>query len=859
MKTSEENTVPGSAPVDLTNCDREPIHILGRIQSFGALISVSSDWVVNHASANFAEFCGLDVEDIVGSPLSDFFVRDAIHSIRSRLQMLGSTDSVERMFGVQLTQASDLFDVAVHFSGRSIIIECERHTGGQSQDYISYVRPMMERVGRAESIDELCDIAARQLSALIHFDRVMVYKFAEDDTGAVIAETKNHELESFKGLRYPASDIPKQARALYTRNLLRIISDMNDPGIEIHPPLSPDGQPLDLSLSTTRAVSPIHLEYLRNMGVGASLSISILRRGKLWGLFACHNQTPRVLSFEMRSAAELFAQLFAFILDQKENEIERKHRDQGQMVHDRLMAQLADGVSISENFENIARTIETIIPYDGAIAWIEGAFEAIGQTPTEEQFLPLVKTLNTSAASRIFATSNIKSIDPEAEAYAEKAAGLLALPVSRSPRDYIVLFRKEIARSVNWAGDPQKPVSVGPNGDRLTPRKSFDAWQEIVRHTSQEWSQAELQAAESLRVTLLEVILRITDKSLKEHAKAQERQELLIAELNHRVRNILTLIRGLVSQADSEAGSVAEFTEVVGGRIHALARAHDQISNVNWGPGSAHALITTEAEAYFNEKASRVFIDGPDAMLTPTAFSTLALVVHELMTNSAKYGALCDSKGKVKITFDVGDDGAVKINWREIDGPPIAEQPKRRGFGSTIIERSIPFELDGEASIHYEKNGLRAEFLIPETHVTEIRKPPAPNGAKTEPPHKPDEKLSGNVLLVEDNVIIALDAEKMLYDLGAENVYVASRAAKALEIADDVTLSFALLDVNLGSESSESIARALEKKKVPFAFATGYGDDTPLAETFPSVDIIQKPFSTQILANIVKTARSGGS
>lgn len=856
MTNSDQDTASNFGDVDLTNCDREPIHVLGRIQSFGALISVSSDWIINHASKNAKDFLGLETGEIVGSPLSEVFTQNAIHAIRSRLQMLSSADSVERMFGVQLTAEPALYDVAVHFSGRSIIIECERHNDEKTKDYVSYVRPMIERISKAENVVQLCDIAARQLSALIGFDRVMVYKFAKDDTGVVIAETKNHDMESFKGLRYPASDIPKQARALYTRNLLRIISDVGDPGVEIYPATSPEGAPLDLSLSTTRAVSPIHLEYLRNMGVRASLSVSILKRGKLWGLFACHNETPQIVSFEKRSAAELFGQLFSFVLDQKESDLERAERDRSQIVHDKLMAQLADDASVSKNFQIIAQAIESVIPYDGAIGWIEGHFESIGQTLTREEFLPLVKTLNRTTVSQIFQTDCIASVTPDAEKYAERAAGLLALPVSRNPRDYIVLFRKEIARSVQWAGNPNKPVELGPNGARLTPRKSFEAWKEIVRNTCQPWSEAEVRAAESLRMTLLEVVLRMTDASLKERAKSQERQEILIAELNHRVRNILTLIRGLVSQADADATSVAEFTEVVGGRIHALARAHDQISQENWSPGSAQKLIKTEASAYFGEKAGRVSITGPDAMLSPTAFSTLALVIHELMTNSAKYGALCDSGGSLSIELEALDDGALGIVWKEIDGPPIETQPTRRGFGSTIIERSIPFELDGEASIAYERSGVRAEFKIPATYVAEIFDTQTFVAETT--PTAPEVKtpLSGNVLLVEDNIIISLDAEKMLTDLGAEKVFVAARVQRALKIMEDVDLSFALLDINLGAETSEAIAHALKAKSVLFAFATGYGEETSLTAAFPDVQIVQKPYSLQSLERAVSKTLS---
>ena len=462
------------------------------------------------------------------------------------MPMLASPDAVERIFGVELAGNGNLFDLSLHLSGRSIVLEFEPHNDDHDTNYVNFVRPMVERISRAETSQKLCDDAARQMRNLIGFDRIMVYRFAEDGTGEVISESLKPGMESFKGLHYPASDIPKQARALYTRNLLRIIADVSDPGVPILPVVNPEGLPLDLSMSGLRAVSPIHLEYLANMGVQASLSISILKRGKLWGLFACHHETPRTLSYEVRTAAELFGQLFSFVLDQKESDEGREEQGRAQLLHDQLMAQLAEDASISDNFETIINGISSVIPYDGAVGWVEGKFESTGHTPTKEEFLGLVNFLNTTAASRVYHSDSLVKVFPPAAEFADRAAGMLVLPVSRAPRDYIVLFRREIAKSVTWAGNPDKPVLQGKHGDRLTPRKSFEAWQQIVRNTSAPWQPPEIRAAEALRLTLLEVVLRMSDAALRDRAKAQEHQELLIAELNHRVRNILSLIGGLV-------------------------------------------------------------------------------------------------------------------------------------------------------------------------------------------------------------------------------------------------------------------------------------------------------------------------
>ncbi|MEM5517909.1 HWE histidine kinase domain-containing protein [Henriciella sp. AS95] len=852
-------TVSPDTKIDLSNCDREPIHILGHVQQFGCLIAVNSDWIISHASDNTSAFLELNAKDIIGDSLSDIFDSAALGQIRARLQQLDSPDAVERLFGLSLLPGNDRrFNAGVHRSGPYVIIEIEAGGDDKRTDYTSYVRPMIDRVRRARTVEELCKIAARQMKALTGFDRVMVYRFAADQSGEVIAEAVSPNIDSFLGLHYPASDIPQQARDLYRRNLLRIISNVNEKVSPIIPERSPDGEPLDLSMSGLRAVSPIHIEYLKNMGVEASLSVSILRREKLWGLFACHHYSPRVLPYEIRSAAELFAQLFSFILDQILTDSANAQSQRTQVLHDQLMSQLAGGRSVKEHFPAVVDALSSVIENDGVAAWVDGEFLSLGTTPTREEFMGIVRMLHTTAGGRVFATDELGEVHPPARDYLDRAAGLLAVPVSRRPRDYIVLFRQEINKSVKWAGNPEKPVTLGPNGPRLTPRKSFELWQETVHGQSEPWTSAQVSAAEQLRVTLLEVVLRMSDAAHQDRIRANERQELLIAELNHRVRNILNLIRGVVAQSAKDAASVSELSTVIGGRIHALGRAHDQLTQDNWAPSSLFGLIRTEVDAYLGKKASRVRISGPDAMLTPTAFSTMSLVIHEMTTNSAKYGALADSRGEIAITTQEADDGSLAISWRESGGPAV-QAPTRKGFGTTIIENSIPHELSGTAETRYALTGLEADFTVPAKFVSSFNAASSPTPeAASKPPGKPAGGIEmGNVLIVEDNMIIALDAEDLLRNAGAESVLVSSSVEEAQRELDSNDIAFALLDVNLGSETSEPIAAALSENGTPFVFATGYGDSAALASKFPGAPILQKPYDENSLTDAIAAALKG--
>jgi len=321
--------------VDLTNCDREPIHELGAIQPFGFLIAVSTDWLVKRASANIDATFVVSAEDMLGTPLTDHFDAEAVHTLRNRLTMLRGPDAVERIFGVpvRLADGKRPFDFALHMIDSTIVIEGEPSDPDLATDAASAIRAMMGRLDEKPDLTDFFREGARQVRALTGFDRVMVYKFDPDGSGIVVAEAARAGIGSFLDLRYPASDIPKQARKLYLRTPFRIIADVDAQPVPVVPQRDETGAPIDLSLSVLRSVSPIHIEYLKNMGVHASMSISIIVEGRLWGLFACHHYAgPRCPGFERRSIAELFGQMFALKLESRERKAlsayETRARDQ---------------------------------------------------------------------------------------------------------------------------------------------------------------------------------------------------------------------------------------------------------------------------------------------------------------------------------------------------------------------------------------------------------------------------------------------------------------------------------------------------------------------------------------------------
>jgi len=844
-----------SASTSLTSCDAEQIHLLGGIQPIGFLLSVSTDWQILRASANVSHFLGVGPDEIIGIPVDRILAADLLHDIRGRLQTVAGTGIVERLFGQTLKVGGPLFDVAVHISGGETVLEFEPATSSRHAP-LSVLRSMLARVEHQTNPQSIYREAARQIRALTGFDRVMVYRFSDDGTGEVVAESAASGLPSFLGLRYPASDIPVQARALYRRNYLRIIADVDAEPVPLLPAAVPGTDQLDLSMSGLRSVSPIHLEYLRNMGVRASMSISILQRGELWGLIACHHREPIGVDLEVRSTAELFGQMFSYLLESREREDEAVFERRTRVVHDQIAAAFAVPDGSLQNIPEFLTGMSDYIPSDGVGIYIDGQISLSGISPTREEFLQLVRFLNRTASGRVFATHCISEAFPAAADYPMRAAGILSIPISRMPRDYVVFFRREVAKTVTWAGEPTKPEMVGPNGVRLTPRKSFEAWRQLVQNQSENWRAREINAAEALRATLIELVLRITDSAQSRRAAAEQSQEILIAELNHRVRNILGLVRGLVSQSAAAATDIRHLVESLDHRVRSLARAHDILTSSDWKSNSLHALLRAEIETY-GKFEGQVVLHGPDVLLQPRAFTPITLVVHELVTNARKYGALSTLAGQITVTTSQDDLSNVVIAWCETGGPMVSS-PTRRGFGSTILEQIIPFELNGSSSPRFLPEGYCLDLVLPASIAHCVLETKQASSAGRAEQDVADERttftsLLKTCLLVEDNLFIAIDAEDMLRSFGAEIIVVAKSVSEALAQLDRLQFTFALLDINLGAENSLPIARQLQSQGLPFAFGTGYSKGMALGEAYATVPVVAKPYHrTRMVAALTR-------
>ncbi|HEX5658897.1 MAG TPA: ATP-binding protein [Polyangiales bacterium] len=498
--------VPYDQPIDLSNCDREPIHIPGQIQQHGLLLAVDRETLeIVQTSDNVARYLG---RDVLGQRLDG---------------LLTELTGIRRAFegGPAYAHCGTLagrgpFDIIAHGNGELGIVEAEPAQGGEvvAPDFYSFASQTVARLmGMAATTRVHCQTLADTIRELTGYDRVMIYRFAEDWSGHVWAESmvQDKGLPSYLDLHYPASDIPAQARALFLKNSVRMLVDAAYVPARIVPELSPhNGQPLDLSNSFLRGASQMYTEYLLNMGVTGSLTLALRDRDKLWGLVACHHYSPRRVSHGVRLVCELLSRVASLQIVDKLHADEAGYRARIASAHAALVEAFASGADPSVALAQSPGVVKALVESTGVATVHLGKVSSEGLVPLEQHVARIAAMLVATRRNEVVATDSLLELYPEAAQFPELACGLLAMPIPGVPGDYLMWFRPEITRTVKWAGDPRKPVSYGPMGDRLTPRKSFELWTETVRGRAEPWARDEVLAAEQLRAAATHVLVRRT-------------------------------------------------------------------------------------------------------------------------------------------------------------------------------------------------------------------------------------------------------------------------------------------------------------------------------------------------------------
>ncbi|MGF1512418.1 MAG: ATP-binding protein [Elainellaceae cyanobacterium] len=517
--------------VNLTNCDREPIHIPGLIQPHGALLALREpDLTIVQVSDNVLEMLGRSPESLLGQPLSLLFAEAQIEQIQRCLaEDFESANPLT--FEVQRHADTLIFDGIVHHEGSLVLLELEPQSEDDPRsfaDFYQQVRDTITRIQRSPTLLKMCQVVVADIQRITGFDRVMIYRFDQNDAGQVIAEATRLETP-YLNLRYPASDIPSQARQLYALNWLRLIPNARYEPVGLVPPHNPvTEQPLDLSTSVLRSVSPLHLEYMQNMGVAASMSISLMRGRKLWGLIACHHSSPKHIPYSTRTTCQFIGQVMSAELVNKEASEDADYKIRLKTLQTEFVDVLSQANHFLAGVQHLGPKLLDLVGATGAVVYGSNQCIKVGEVPADDQLSDLLKWVMPRLQQNLFETRSLPEDYPPAGEFQAIASGVLALAISRVHHNFILWFRPEVVHTVDWGGNPNKPRQVLADGSLyLTPRQSFDRWQETVRGCSRPWKPAEIDAVMELRNLIVGIVLRQADEMASINSELQRSNDEL--------------------------------------------------------------------------------------------------------------------------------------------------------------------------------------------------------------------------------------------------------------------------------------------------------------------------------------------
>lgn len=569
---------PAFGQADLTNCERELIHLAGSVQPHGVLLALREPgFTIVRASANCEALLGWSLDATLDQSLGVLG-----GDLQTAVRELATSQDLERPLPLRAQVAFPgkaglrQLEGSMHrLPGGDLIVELEPIEGGDpmtepvaldSHQFRKQLADAVHRFSTASNFSLLFDSAARCFRDLTGYDRVMVYKFDPDGHGQIVAEARDPRIESLLGHHYPATDIPQRARELYIRNRVRVLVDVHYQASALLP-RSRAGEELDMSLCYLRSMSPLHIQYLKNMGVTATLVASLVREGRLWGLIACHHYAPRNLRYLVRAACEMFAE----VISTRIAAIENYAHAQVAMLVRRLEQRLIEATA-SEGDWRLAlfrnpRALLQPLDASGAALFYDGEVLTTGDVPSTPELRSLLRWIDERSDEPLFSTSSIAQDDDLLRSLTPTASGVLAVRLSAARSEYLMWFRREQLNTMTWAGDPSKPM-VGNDPMELSPRRSFAAWSEIVRGTAVPWTNAEIGLARAIGVALVDIIAQIHGVRLliSEQQMSQVRstvessnEPVVVAGLDGRVLATSKAFLALSGDAAQPVASLDEF------------------------------------------------------------------------------------------------------------------------------------------------------------------------------------------------------------------------------------------------------------------------------------------------------------
>jgi light-regulated signal transduction histidine kinase (bacteriophytochrome) len=694
----------------LNDCDREPIHIPQSIQPHGFMLvmDVQSLTIVQGAGA-IEELTGRKtwINKSIGDVLGDVADR-AIRTLAANR---------EPGFVCRWRASNRLeYDVVAHPDPGArpgslqdlMIVEVEQSSqqARLGVDLIANLDAAGASLERAVTVQTVCERAAEAFRRLTGFDRVMVYRFHDDEAGQVLAESRADGTSSFLNHHFPATDIPKQARALYLRNPVRVIPDSRYKPQPLRPVAAGDA-PLDMSDSGLRSVSPVHLQYLQNMDVRASASVSIIVDDVLWGLIACHNASPKLLPYELRVGCSALARNLARQIKSKGDAELYRERTRLRRLEDELVTRLSPDRPLREALAERSDALLQLTGADGLAIVADDKIQTFGHAPPDEAVRALAAWVAARPGLRPVSSHALSTVMPQAAAWQTHASGLLAVTLPIDQPLSLLWFRSEVLETVRWAGNPSTADKTGPN-PILTPRASFESWSEAVAGRARRWGPAAVESAGRLRDALADYAavdqIRRLNRSLQDRLAERdlrlEQQQYLIREVNHRVQNSLTLVSSFLGlQARENTGSpTAAALDEARRRVRAVSAVHsrlylsDQVTTIDMARYIGD-LIDDLGSSMGPDWVAAIETDLDPVCVDPGRAVTLGLILTELIINAQKY-AYDGKPGPLRIAFQ--EDGAAFRMAVEDEGG--GGHMAGKGFGSMMIQ-SLVGQLDG--TIHY--------------------------------------------------------------------------------------------------------------------------------------------------------------
>jgi diguanylate cyclase (GGDEF)-like protein len=498
-------TESGSHEVDLSNCEKEPIHTPGSIQPYGVLlVARQSDLRLVYASANAETVTKMPIRPMLGKPLRECLSPEILAEIIP-------CDSDGRLISdIPRTQASLivdgtrlLFDVLQY--QELIYLEIEPEILEPQTDRLpTRAQLLIDGLRSSSSLASLLNRAAQQLRGLSGYDRVMVYQFLKEGHGSVVAEDCADGMEPYVNLHYPASDIPAQARRLYLLQRIRVVADAQNVAVPVFKDaaMSTHLATLDMTYCNLRSVSPIHLEYLRNMGVRATLTLSLILDGQLWGMIVCHHREPKLPSPAMRSTCDMLSQIISFLIQQNLEIDAANEKHIREQAFEEISAEIERHDSIFDGLVAAQARVLEIVGAAGALLRLDGKMQCLGKTPAIEEADALMTKLQGLGRGKIVSSDCLSELLADEADIREDASGVLLLTTLHNPDEGILWFRPEVAATVMWGGNPAKAAELDATSGRLSPRKSFEIWKTCVKGRSLQWRIEDIQAAGNLTRTI---------------------------------------------------------------------------------------------------------------------------------------------------------------------------------------------------------------------------------------------------------------------------------------------------------------------------------------------------------------------